>query len=88
MAKVYMKLRVMPEDVEVDLERIYERIKEVAPERVEIRDYKIQPIAFGLKALLVMAILPDEGGICDKLIEKIQSIDGVESVEVEATELI
>jgi elongation factor 1-beta len=88
MGKVYMKLRVMPEDVDVDLESIYEKIKEVAPEKVEIKDYKIQPIAFGLKALLVMAIMPDEGGIGDELIEKIQSIEGVESVEVEATELI
>jgi elongation factor 1-beta len=88
MGKVYMKLRVMPEDVDVDLESIYEKIKEVAPEKVEIKDYKIQPIAFGLKALLVMAIMPDEGGIGDELIEKIQNIEGVESVEVEATELI
>jgi len=88
MGKVYMKLRVMPEDVDVNLESIYEKIKEVAPEKVEIKDYKIQPIAFGLKALLVMAIMPDEGGIGDELIEKIQSIEGVESVEVEATELI
>jgi len=88
MGKVYMKLRVMPEDVDVDLEKIYEKIKEIAPEKWEIRDYKIQPIAFGLKALLVMAVMPDEGGIGDELIEKIQSIEGVESVEVEATELV
>ncbi len=88
MGKVYMKLRVMPEDVDVDLEKIYEKIKEIAPEKVEIRDYKIQPIAFGLKALLVMAVMPDEGGVGDELIEKIQSIEGVESVEVEATELV
>ncbi len=88
MGKVYMKLRVMPEDVDVDLEKVYEKIKEVAPENVEIKDYKIQPIAFGLKALLVVAVMPDEGGIGDKLVERIQSIEGVESVEVEATELL
>jgi elongation factor 1-beta len=88
MGKVYMKLRVMPEDVDVDLEKVYEKIKEVAPENVEIKDYKIQPIAFGLKALLVVAVMPDEGGIGDQLVERIQSIEGVESVEVEATELL
>ena len=88
MGKVYMKLRVMPEDVDVDLEKVYEKIKEIAPENVEIRDYKIQPIAFGLKALLVMAVMPDEGGIGDKLIENIKQIEGVESVEVDAVELI
>jgi len=88
MGNVYMKLKVMPEDVDVNLEEIYEKIKEVAPEKVEIKDYKIEPIAFGLKALLVLAVMPDEGGIGDKLIERIQSIEGVESVEVVATELL
>ncbi len=88
MGKVYMKLRVMPEDVDVDLEKVYEKIKEIAPENVEIRDYKIQPIAFGLKALLVVAVMPDEGGIGDKLVENIKQIEGVESVEVDAVELI
>ncbi|ADB58014.1 elongation factor 1-beta [Archaeoglobus profundus] len=88
MGKVYMKLRVMPEDVDIDLEKIYEKIKEVAPENVEIKDYKIQPIAFGLKALLIVAVMPDEGEIGDQLVERIQNIDGVESVEVEATELL
>jgi elongation factor 1-beta len=88
MGNVYMKLKVMPEDVDVNLEAIYEKIKEVAPENVEIKDYKIEPIAFGLKALLVMAVMPDEGGIGDQLIEKIQQIEGVESVDVVATELI
>jgi elongation factor 1-beta len=88
MGRVYMKLRVMPEDVDVDLEAIYEKIKEKAPENVEIKDYKIQPIAFGLKALLVMAVMPDEWGVSYKLIETIESLEGVESVEVEATELI
>ncbi len=88
MGKVYMKLRVMPEDVDVDLEKVYEKIKEIAPENVEIRDYKIQPIAFGLKALLVVAVMPDEGGIGDKLVESIKQIEGVESVEVDAVELI
>lgn len=88
MGKVYMKLRIMPEDVDVDLEKVYEKIKEIAPENVEIRDYKIQPIAFGLKALLVVAVMPDEGGIGDMLIGKINEIEGVESVEIEAMELI
>lgn len=88
MGKVYMKLKVMPSDIDVDLEKIYEKIKEVAPEQVEIKDYKIEPIAFGLKALLIMAVMPDEGGIGDQLIENIQKIEGIESVEVVTTELI
>ncbi len=88
MGKVYMRLRVMPKDVEVDLEALKERVKETAPEKVEIADFGIQPIAFGLKALLVAAVMPDEEGIGDKLVEAIQNLDDVESVEIEAQELV
>ncbi|WP_290899890.1 elongation factor 1-beta [Ferroglobus sp.] len=88
MGKVYMKLRVMPSDVEVDLEKVKEEVRKVAPENVEIKDFAIQPIAFGLKALLVLAVMPDEEGVGDKLVENIKSIEGVESVEIESQELV
>uniref|UniRef100_A0A7C4S5E8 Elongation factor 1-beta n=1 Tax=Geoglobus ahangari TaxID=113653 RepID=A0A7C4S5E8_9EURY len=88
MGKVFMKLRVMPKDVDVDLEKLKEKVRKVAPQKVEIADFGIQPIAFGLKALLVVAVMPDEGEIGDKFIEAIQKIDDVESVEIEAQELV
>jgi|Deesub1362B_J571_1020462.scaffolds.fasta_scaffold00237_25 elongation factor 1-beta len=87
MGTVIMKLKVMPSDVEVDLEKIREKIVE-NPGKVEVKDFGIQPIAFGLKALIVVAVMPDEEGINDQFIEKIQGIDGVESVEVETMELL
>ena len=55
---------------------------------MEIRDFGVQPIAFGLKALLVAAVMPDEAGISDEFVEKIQQIESVESVEVESVELV
>ncbi len=88
MGRVFMKLRIMPKDVEVDLEKLKERVKEVTPQEVEITDFGIQPIAFGLKALLVAAVMPDEGEIGDKFVEAIQKIDDVESVEIEIQELV
>ncbi len=88
MGKVYMKLRVMPSDVDVDLEALKDRVKSVAPENVEIKDFGIQPIAFGLKALIVLAVMPDEEGVGDKFIEAIQGLEGVESVEIESQELV
>jgi elongation factor 1-beta len=88
MGMVVMKLRVMPEDVNVDLNSVLEKIKELNIGDVEIRDSAVQPIAFGLKALIVMAVMPDAEGIGDKLIEEIQKLDGVESVEIEGMELV
>ena len=88
MGKVFMKLRVMPKDVDVNLEALKEKVSAVKPDNVEIADFGIQPIAFGLKALLVAAVMPDEEGIGDRFIEKLQTIDDVESVEIEAQELV
>ena len=88
MGKVFMKLRVMPKDVNVDMEKLKEKVKDAAPQTVEITDFGIQPIAFGLKALLVAAVMPDEGEIGDRFVEEIQKIDDVESVEIEAQELV
>ncbi len=88
MGKVLMKLRVMPKDIDVDLNKVLESIKNVQIEGVEIRDYTEKPIAFGLKALEILAVMPDAEGVGDKFVEEIQKIDGVESVEVESVELL
>ncbi len=88
MAKVMMRIRVMPNDVNVNMEELLERVKDIQLEGVELRDATIQPVAFGLKALVLLAIMPDTEGIGDKYVEEIQKIDGVESVEIEDMELL
>lgn len=86
MGEVVMKLKIMPVDVNTDLEKIKEQI--VNTDEVDVRDSGIQPIAFGLKALTIAAVMPDEEGVSDNFIESIQNIDGVENVEVESVELL
>ncbi len=88
MAKVMMRIRVMPNDVNVNMEELLERVKDIQLEGVELRDASIQPVAFGLKALVLLAVMPDTEGIGDKYVEEIQKIDGVESVEIEDMELL
>ncbi|HDN74368.1 MAG TPA: elongation factor 1-beta [Archaeoglobus sp.] len=88
MGKVLMKIRVMPTDVNTNLNDIQNEIKKIKLESLEIRDFSIKPIAFGLKSLIVLAVLPDKEGIGDKLIEEISKIENVESVEVDEIELL
>lgn len=88
MGQVFMKLRIMPTGVDVNLDEILEKIKAIDLKDVEIKDSKTQPIAFGLKALLIVAVMPDEEGISDKFVEEIQKIENVESVEIESMELV
>ncbi len=88
MGSVVMKLKVMPVDVNVNLDEVLEKVKGIGVEGVEVRSAEIQPIAFGLKALVILAVLPDAENVGDKFVEEIQKIDGVESVEIEDMELL
>ncbi len=88
MGKVFVKLRVMPSDVDVDLNRVKDEIARIKISDVEIKDMAIKPIAFGLKAIAVLAVMSDAEGVVDSFITEIGKIEGVESVEVEDMELL
>lgn len=78
MAEVILGLKVLPTSVDVDLDKLEKSLeKAIKPEKI-----RREPIAFGLVALLVTKIIPDEGGEIDKLEEKIKSIPEVGEVEV------
>lgn len=78
MGNVLVSIKIMPTSAEIDLEVIVKKIKE----NVQIQDYKIEEMAFGLKSLKILVITPDAGGT-DEIEGLINEIDGVESVEVE-----
>lgn len=88
MGRVFIKLRVMPNDLDVDLNAVKDKIAKLNFEGVEIRDFGIKPIAYGLKALIVLAVMPDAEGVSDRFVEEIGKIEGVESVEIEEMELL
>ena len=78
MGDVAARIRIMPSSPEVDLEKIIAEVRK----RVDASDIQITPIAFGLKAVDVMVVIPDgtEGGT-SPVEEKLRQIEGVESVE-------
>jgi len=78
MGKVILELRVMPKDVEIDLEKIEKEIVEkVKPEKIEK-----EPIAFGLVAIKVTKVVEEAEGAVEKLENEIRGIEGVGEVEV------
>ena len=83
MGKVAMNIKIMPSSPEVDTEKLSEEIKK----DLEVKDLKIEPIAFGLKAVKVLVIVDDSEG-SEEIENKIKSIDGVGEVEVESVTLI
>ena len=83
MAKVVVQMKVLPEGIEVDLNKLQEQIKEVVPEDTTVYKMVEEPIAFGLKCLKVTVIIPEAAGGTDPVENAISSIKEVQRVEVE-----
>jgi elongation factor 1-beta len=87
--EVAVRMKVMPESTEVDLAKLTEEIKKVIPGYARLHAIEAIPIAFGLKALIVVTIMDDKAGHGTEETENaIRKLAGVESVEVEEVGLI
>jgi len=78
MAKVAVTIKLMPESPEVDLDELERQVKE----RAEVHSVGREPIAFGLQALKVVALVEDAAGASDKLEEELSGIPGVGNLQV------
>jgi len=83
MGKVAAQLKVMPEDADTDLEKLEESLIAALPEGAELNGSDTQDVAFGLVALIVAVVVPDDEGGTDAVEEAFADVDGVESVSVE-----
>lgn len=84
MANAIITLKIMPESPEEDLARIEAEAKEKIAAFAGEGETKteIEPIAFGLKAVKIMFVTDEKKGGTDSLEAEIQTIRGVNSVEV------
>jgi len=83
MGQVIVTLEIMPESPETDLEKVYEKVLEIIKNfKGESAQKKIEPIAFGLKKLIVHFMLPETDFNEEQFLEKIQKIEGVESAQI------
>tara|TARA_Y100000034_G_C6722603_1_gene319749 strand:+ start:251 stop:529 length:279 start_codon:yes stop_codon:yes gene_type:complete len=89
MAKAVITFKLMPESVEVDLEPIKEKALAIAKEHNSIGEMqsKIEPVAFGLKAVLVLAMYEVEGADFEAIANKMGELEGVQSSEVAKMDL-
>src|SRR6266571_3454609 len=78
MGSVAVTFRIMPDDAEADLERIKSRVRTSLAG--SLRDLREQPVAFGVKAILAIAVVSDSGGT-EPLEQTLAAIPGVGSVE-------
>lgn len=75
---VMVTFKIMPEGVETDMEGLQEKVKE----KINPSKSQIIPIAFGLKSLVIIKVIPEKDGEMERVEKQIRSISGVKEVEV------
>ena len=84
MREIAVMIKIMPNSLDVDLDELNSNIKNT----IKVKDSKIEDIAFGLKSLKILVIVPDEKNGTSIIEEKIKKMHGVKSVEIESETLI
>lgn len=82
MGDVAATIKIMPVDVDTDLAALKERLIAVLPEGATFGTSKEEPIAFGLKALMMVVMVGDLEGGTEQVEEAFAAVEGVESVMV------
>ena len=67
MGSYVIRVKVLPADTSTDLQKIVESVGRTLPAKTEIRGQKVEPIAFGLSALILDVVSPEEEGVVDKV---------------------
>ena len=70
-------VEIYPDDPEIDLELVIRKIKERLPSDIELKDYKIEPLAFGINKIVAAFLIPEEEGKVNQLENLLNSIENV-----------
>ena len=89
MAKAIVTFKLMPEAPDADLASIKKKALAIAKDAGSIGQMqaKEEPIAFGLVAILILAMFEVEGTEFDAIAEKMGKVAGVQSSEVAKMDL-
>jgi elongation factor 1-beta len=82
MGSVLVTYKVFPEDIVENFDDLKTKIKGILPEFSSIEGYGEEPIAFGLKALLIQIKFPeDKTGLVDEFETALAKIPGVSQAQ-------
>lgn len=83
MGEVAARIKIMPEGMDVDLNKLKETLTKAIPKGARLHSFSEEPVAFGLKALIVVIKVGDIEGGTETVEEAFRKVKGVESVSVE-----
>ena len=82
MGSIKVLYNVFPEEIVSSFDGLKKKVEACLPEASSVEGYGEEPIAFGLKALLVQVTFPeDQTGIVDEFETALAKIKGVSQVQ-------
>ncbi len=82
MGRIKVVYKVFPDDIVESFDAMKKQVESCLPKDSGVEGYGEEPIAFGLKALLVQVTFPeDETGIVDTFETELGKISGVSQVQ-------
>ncbi len=82
MPDIVVRVKVLPEDIETKPEQTLEEIKASTRAVASVIRYRVEPVAFGLNALIVDFGIEDKEGGTDPLETALMSTKGISQVDV------
>ncbi len=82
MGSYVIRVKLLPPDTTTDHKKLVESVGGLLPKDAQIRAQKIEPIAFGLSAVIIDVVVPEEEGVVDKVEEAISKSPLVSQYEV------
>jgi len=83
MGEVAARIKIMPSGMDVDLNKLKDALTKAVPAGARVHGFSEEPVAFGLKALIVVIKVGDIEGGTEKVEEAFSKVKGVESVSVD-----
>ncbi len=82
MGSYVIGLKLLPPDTTTDHQKLVDSVAGLLPAAAQIRAHKIEPIAFGLSAVVLDLVVPEEEGAVDRIEEAVSKSPLVSQCEV------